>query len=155
VGGRGPSAKPTAIRVLHGDEKRRINLNEPQPNSALPITCPEWLSEYAKEEWHRLEPHFVSMGILKGTDQASFALYCEAFARWRQLLLASHKSPPVFKSERHEGFVKNPIYSQLKDAAVELRLMLREFGLTPSARAGIRVTVTNPQPAERLFTKVS
>jgi phage terminase small subunit len=37
------------------------------------------------------------------------------------------------------GVVRNPAVAQQRDAALMVRSFAREFGLTPSARAGIKV----------------
>jgi phage terminase small subunit len=70
--------------------------------------------------------------------------------------LLAAKSPPIWKRGEDLGgnpiYVKNPLYAQVRDATSELRGMLREFGLTPSARSGLRVDVTIREAAERLFT---
>jgi P27 family predicted phage terminase small subunit len=80
------------------------------------------------------------MRTLTGADTMGLAVYCEAVARWRQIALVVASSPPVIQIEGGL-LVKNPAYSQIRDAATEVRVWAREFGLTPSARAGIRVDV--------------
>lgn len=154
MGKRGPAPKPTALRLLHGDQRCRTNLAEPQP---LPVALvrPDWLSPLAAEEWDRVAPHLEAMGTARATDQAALAAYCESYARWRVLVSLAAKSPPVLDRNRdgERIVVKNPVYSQVRDASAELRVMAREFGLTPSARAGLRVElVSADQGAERYFT---
>ena len=153
MGRRGPAPKPTNLRVLHGDKPSRINLDEPQPLD-VPILRPNWLSTVAMAEWDRLAPHLASMGTVKATDEAVLAAYCESYARWRRLAdLAAHSNPILNRGTEAEPiWVKNPIFSQVRDATAELRVLAREFGLTPSARAGLRVTVVSAAPVERLFT---
>lgn len=155
MGQRGPVGKPTALRVLHGERKDRINRQEPQPRN-LPITKPEWLSESAAEAWDLLVPDLEVMGTAKVSDWVALAALCETYSRWRRVNLLSSKSPPIWKrGEDDEGnpiYVKNPLYAQIRDLTGELRTMLREFGLTPSSRAGLKIDVTITQAAERLFT---
>jgi hypothetical protein len=47
MGKRGPVAKPTSLRILHGDRKDRINTSEPVPPTSE-ITSPDWLSDKAR-----------------------------------------------------------------------------------------------------------
>jgi hypothetical protein len=46
MGKRGPAAKPTKLRVLHGDRADRINADEPEPPEDE-IRCPDWASDIA------------------------------------------------------------------------------------------------------------
>lgn len=55
MGKRGPAPKPTALRVLHGDRKDRINDAEPQPAEGE-VTAPEELSDDARAIWDQLPP---------------------------------------------------------------------------------------------------
>jgi P27 family predicted phage terminase small subunit len=136
VGRRGPAPAPTRLKLLKGTEPGRINTSEPKP-LAGPVVKPDWLSPRASEEWDRVGPHLEHMRTLTGADEMALAVYCEAVARWRGLAEVVAKSPPVI--QREGLLVKNPAYSQIRDAAIEVRMYAREFGLTPSARAGIRV----------------
>jgi len=138
VGRRGPAPAPTSLKLVRGDERRRINVDEPRPLPG-PVVKPGWLSKLAAEEWDRVAPHLEAMRTLTAADTTALAVYCEAVARWRTLAEIVAKSPPVI--QREGLLVKNPAYSQARDAAIEVRMFAREFGLTPSARAGIRVDV--------------
>src|SRR5262245_53672168 len=149
MGRRGPAPETTRLKLIKGTKPYRINTNEPQP-LALAINRPEWLSPLAGEEWDHVAPHLVAMGTITDADLAGFAIYCEAVARWRRLAELVAQSPPVVN--RDGAVVKNPVYAQVRDAAAEVRLWAREFGLTPSARAGIRVEVAVSGDAGRLLT---
>ena len=150
MGRRGPAPAPTKLKLLKGTEPGRINLNEPKP---LPGRAerPGWLSKYAAEEWDRVAPHLEAMGTLTAADGMALAVYCESVARWRQISAVVANSPPVI--QREGLLVKNPAYSQVRDAAIEVRMWAREFGLTPSARAGIRVDLYHHEAgASRLLS---
>jgi P27 family predicted phage terminase small subunit len=158
VGRRGPAGKPTALRVLHGDRPARINRQEPRP-PPLGMERPAWLSIGAEAEWDHLAPHLGLMGTVKGTDEVMLAALCETITRWKRVIALAAKTPPV-RNVAEEGeppvFVKNPLYSQARDLTNELRVLCREFGLTPSARAGLRIEiVTSGLTPDRLFTRGS
>lgn len=148
---------PTKLRVLRGgDHPGRVNRNEPRP-AAGAVTAPEYLSEEAARKWAELSPHMESMGLLTGADTDMLAAYCECYARWRRLTQLAAHSPPVFrgKTDSPDGeptFKRNPLWSQVKDAEAALRVLAREFGLTPSARAGLRAEAGAPDAGERLLT---
>jgi P27 family predicted phage terminase small subunit len=156
MGERGPAPRPTNIKLLHGEKKSRINLNEPQPRNVPVPAAPEWLSEEARELWDNLMPDLEAMGTLKVSDWPALAALCESWSRFKRTTILAAKSPPIWNrgtdAQGQPIYVKNPLYSQVRDATSELRGMLREFGLTPSARSGLRVDVTISQAADRLFT---
>jgi P27 family predicted phage terminase small subunit len=151
MGERGPVGKPTALRVLHGDAANRINRDEPQPRTIPVPAPPEWLSDEGRELWEFVRPDLEAMGTVKVSDWAALAALCEAWSRWKRITLLAQKSPPIFKRE-DDTFAKNPLYAQATQATSELRGLLREFGLTPSARAGLHVNVTLTNAVDRLFT---
>lgn len=151
MGQRGPAATPTKLKLLRGNPGRRpINDAEPEPLPG-PMARPPWLSKLAAEEWDRVAPHLEAMRTVTAADVTALAVYCEAVARWRQLAEVVASSPPVIRNRESGILVKNPAYSQIRDAAIEVRMFAREFGLTPSARAGIRVDhYHHPQGASLL-----
>jgi len=155
MGARGPAAKPTRLRVLHGGHPERVNKNEPHP-APLAVVKPSYLSKRASEKWDDLAPHLEAMGVLTAADVDMLAAYCESYARWRVLVELAAKSPPVFKRVVKAGddpvFVRNPIWSQVRDATAELRVLAREFGFSPSARSGIDGQAGLAFAAERLLT---
>lgn len=128
---------PTAVKVARGMRPSRINHEEPQALAGEVMT-PPGLSPLAAEEWRKVAPDLLTMGVLARTDAAGLAVYCEAVARWRNLALLVADAPPLIEGER--GMVTNPLYRLIRDAAAEVRVWAREFGLTPSARSGIHVT---------------
>lgn len=156
MGARGPAPKPTRLRVLHGDHPERVNRREPRP-AAGPVERPEFLSAEAAAKWDVLAPHMEAMGLLTGADVDLLAAYCECYARWRRLVQLAAKSPPVFRGKTDSGdgeptFKRNPLWSQVRDAEGALRVLAREFGLSPSARAGLRTEPPPGDAAERLLT---
>jgi P27 family predicted phage terminase small subunit len=138
VGRRGPAPTPTKLKLLRGNPGHRKIEPEPLPLDE-PIVKPPWLSELAAEEWDRVIGHLEAMQTVTAADTTALAVYCEAVARWRGLAEVVASSPPVVRHGESGILVKNPAYSQARDAAIEVRMFAREFGLTPSARAGIRV----------------
>jgi P27 family predicted phage terminase small subunit len=138
------------VRLLRGERPGRINTNEPKPLDA-PIEKPDWLSPAASELWDRLVPHFVAMGTVKACDAELLVAYCEAWARYKRIQELVNVTAPLHKG-REGVLVKNPIWTQMiKDVTTDLRVLAREFGLTPSARAGLKVEITSGDVG-RLFT---
>ena len=133
---RGRKPTPTAIKELEGNPgKRKLNENEPKPKKKA-LSCPKWLEPEAKKEWRRLSKQMEQSGILTEVDMASFAGYCQAYARW--------KEAEEFITQ-HGTIVKTPSgywqqVPQVSIAQTYLKIMNRfseQFGLTPASRSRI------------------
>lgn len=154
MGERGPARKPTRLRVLHGAAPEKDVTLEPAP-AELPVQRPEWLSPDAAAKWDVLVPHLLSMQLVTAVDVDVLSAYCECYARWRKLAGMAARTPPVF-NRGGEGaqmmLVRNPLWAQVRDAEAGLRTLAREFGFTPSSRAGMRVGTAMGEIAERLLS---
>lgn len=126
----GRRAKPTALKLLEGVRKDRVNLNEPTPPVGA-IAKPE-LSEYASPVWDELAPLAIAMGTLTPADVAAFRTLCELSATLR--LESARKGQKKF-SAMAEG-----------KTATALRPFYEMFGLNPTGRARIRLPNADAKP---------
>lgn len=143
---KGRKPKPTSIKVLEGNPgKRPLNFAEPHPEKKLP-NCPEWLEDEAKAEWERLAVPLHNLGLLTELDMASFASYCQAYARWKEAeeFISQHGS--IVKTKT--GYWQQ--VPQVSISRANQAMMLKaasEFGLTPSARSRIIAGGADPNSA--------
>jgi P27 family predicted phage terminase small subunit len=76
--------------------------------------------------------------VIKVSDADCLRCYCEAVARYNVASRLYDKTGPVVA-----GFggamVKNPLHQIVRESAEQVRAFARELGLTPSARAGLKV----------------
>lgn len=146
MGKRGPAGKPTALRVLHGDRKDRINTDEPQP-SAGEVAPPEWLGDEALAVWEEYAPDLEAKRVLTAWDVEAFAAWCDAVARRRDA--ARHVEEegavvehPVFNKNGDQTGVrlgKNAWLLALDAADAQVQRYGARFGLTPSDRASLKI----------------
>ncbi|MEX0749525.1 MAG: phage terminase small subunit P27 family [Dehalococcoidia bacterium] len=133
-----PGAKPlpTNVKRLHGTlRKHRMHGHEPQVTSDLP-SCPRELSKAAKREWRRIAPELAQLGLLARIDRAALALYCDAWGRWVEAQQALQKYGVVVKSPN--GFpMQSPYLAIANKALDQMRLLLGEFGMSPSSRTRV------------------
>ena len=146
---RGRKPTPTAIKELEGNPgKRPLNAKEPKPVKKAP-SWPKWLEPEAKKEWRRLSKQLEQLGVLTELDMASFAAYCQAYARY--------KEAEEFITQ-HGSIVKTPSgywpqVPQVAQAQTYSKIMLRlaeQFGLTPSARSRIIAGGGDSAPADEM-----
>lgn len=152
MGKTGPKPKPTALRILHGDRKDRINDQEPTPAEGE-VIAPEELSEEARAAWDRLAPDLIRLGVLTPWDVDAFRITCEALARYRAATRLVNGSALLVQGPN--GLVKNPALVVQREAEVTFSQYGARFGLTPSDRSQLKVETpgagTGPG-AERLLS---
>jgi P27 family predicted phage terminase small subunit len=152
MGARGPAPKPTQLRVLHGETApSRVNPNEAKPRAAAPQT-PGWLSGRALEVWHRTCVELKHMGLLSAADGDALTVYCQAVAHYEEAVALVAQDGMMIPG-RDGGVVKHPAMQFVRDQAVLIKVMAREFGLTPAARVGLSGDKgEEPGGAERLLS---
>lgn len=157
-GGQGRPAKPTNLKVLHGDRKDRINDGEPVP-AAVEVVPPAWFAEAAAaspegqesalDVWHRMAPDLIDKGVLTTWDVEAFAVYCDVVVRFRQASMEVSRTGMTIDGAR--GTVKNPAVTAAKDYADLMHRYGARFGLTPSDRAGLKVERGDPRGGAAKF----
>lgn len=132
MGSRGPAKKPTALRILHGDEERRINRNEPQPLDEVPEPPMALEGEYL-EVWNHTVRHLAGMGLAKSADRSALLAYVLASVEMFRSARLVMQSGPLLK-DAHGVVRRNPALIVLNNQQSQVRVFAREFGLTPAAR---------------------
>jgi P27 family predicted phage terminase small subunit len=141
MGKRGPAPTPTGLRLVRGDRKDRINLDEPQAREGLP-QCPIEAAPEVHDIWNYTIDQLDHMKIVTLADRDALYAYCEAVVLHRHAsrLIATEG---VVIEGLHGGWVKHPAHQIQRDAASVMRAFAQEFGLTPSARSTIKMHVND------------
>jgi P27 family predicted phage terminase small subunit len=134
--------KPTSLRILDGDAPYRINGDEPKSPPGLGDP-PDWLDALAREEWARVRVVVEGMGVATRADSAGAALYCHHFSVWRRAWQTIDREGMTIETDT--TVKSHPAVGIANTAAREMAKLLGQFGMTPSARAGLHVRET---PAE-------
>ena len=139
----GRRPKPTALKVLHGVRKDRINTREPKPKAGEPVK-PTALSSPASRAWDRVAPLCLAMGTLTTADGEAFATLCELVATrglvsqekkrrgFRVLIDVTDKNGNT-RNQQHPAVVLE------RATATALRPYFEKFGLDPQGRARLTV----------------
>lgn len=150
MGRRGPAPKPTKLRILHGDEERRINRNEPQPAEGQPEP-PAALDAASRDVWNYVVAELDAMGLANRPDRDQLHAYCEAVALHSKAVKLVHAAGPLLRDE--DGQVRtNPAVRIQMQASRSMLLFAREFGLTPAARVHLTAGVIADVHADRLLS---
>jgi len=115
----------------------------PVAPKALP-RCPPHLTDVARKEWRRLAKPLHDMGVLSVTDRAALAAYCQSWARWVEAEEHLQKGPPLIKAP--SGYVQQSPWLGIANKQLEIMgRFMAELGLSPSARARLRLPGAGPQ----------
>ncbi len=135
----GPAPKPTFLRVLNGNPSRRpLNENEPKPKKEMP-SCPGHLNKEAKKEWKRISKKLFNLGLLTEIDGQALALYCQAWANWKDACEHIEKTGMIIRASKNNYPILNPYLSIANKAFDQMRMLLSEFGMTPASRSRVGV----------------
>lgn len=156
----GRPAKPTSLKVLHGDREDRINRDEPLPERG-DVAAPEWLDDRSRQVWDRLAPDLTAKGVLTSWDVDAFAAFCTVVVRNADALsdvACNGTSLTTVERELSDGtviyrVVKNPAWQVARESTALVATLGGRFGLNPSDRSQIKVGGDRgaTQGAERLL----
>ena len=142
MGKRGFPPKPTALRIVEGNPgKRAINKQEPKPPPGIP-KCPSHIPSVAKSLWRELAPLLANMGVLTEADRRALELVCSTYAEYRHADDDVKVNGITYQTTSTTGdtvIKANPAVAMRSDAAKRYLALIKEFGLTPSSRAGVKV----------------
>jgi P27 family predicted phage terminase small subunit len=141
VGRHGPAPEPVAAKLARGETRpSRVNYEAPIPRQARP-SVPRSMSGAAKYVWKRVISE-QAPGVILAVDRYLLRIYCEAVVRYEQAAVAYAASSVLVNNRGH--LTKNPLHQVVRDNAEQVRLFARELGLSPAARAGLRMDSSRP-----------
>lgn len=148
----GRPAKPTNLKVLHGDRPDRINRAEPVPGQG-DVVAPKWLDGDGLAVWNELAPDLIRQGVLTAWDVEAFAMACDQVRLYRQAK-ARVKRDGVMIAGTRGVLIRHPMLQVQRDAAATFAQLASRFGLTPSDRAKLSIGGADGEPkgAERLLS---
>jgi len=92
----------------------------------------------AQKVWRRVMRDMRGTDIILAVDADVLRCYCEAMAFDVQAAEPLARSGPLVTGRARE-LVRNPLQPIVRDHREAVRLFSRELGMSPSARAGLRV----------------
>jgi P27 family predicted phage terminase small subunit len=125
--------------VVNGQGYKSPAVEAPEP--------PEWLCEEGRAEWYRVTPDLLSAGMIARADRAALSAYCQAWAELVDATKALQRDGRYLSESQQnskgevlgEKLKPHPAIASQRDAFGRVKSFLAEFGLTPSARARLKV----------------
>lgn len=147
----GRPAKPTNLKVLHGDAEHRINRNEPIPFDQ-PVEPPYPLTSKVQEIWDRLAPDRIRVGVLTHWDVDAFATLCELIALKEEAFEEAHRGVLVEGARSKNERVYNRAMQGVRELTGLLNTLGGRFGWTPADRAKLSITSDEEDVADEYLT---
>lgn len=158
MGKRGPKPTPKAVKRRRGTYRADRDGGAPEPEPAKPRR-PAWLGKEAARHWSAVAAELEAMGVLARVDQVALALLCQALADYlaaRAVVEAAAQEGAVrFCAKTDMGnIIQHPAVGVMNKSWERVVKLAREFGMTPSARAGLKVPGAKA-PADPLLDLIS
>lgn len=139
MGARGPAPKPTNLRILDGTGRQhpeRVPKGEPDP-AHVDSTPPSWLKGKGERKVYReVAGKLERMKLLTEADQMAVAQLAIYWVKWKAL--ADDATTEVTTTDTGYTATDPRINSMVK-LGEKVTALLKEFGMTPSARTRIQV----------------
>jgi P27 family predicted phage terminase small subunit len=97
----------------------------------------------ARQVWQHVMAE-MPPGVILSVDEHALRCYCEAVVRYLNAQRIYQESTPLIRQAR--GLTKNPLHQVVRDNAEQVRMWAHELGLTPAARAALRMDLTGVAP---------
>lgn len=138
--------KPTALKKIQGTERadRKVK-NEWQPNEVVTFDAPTELNEWGTALWNDLMEEFRHVKLLTRVDYGSLLVCCNEYGTYMEaddLIKAQGLQVEVEIYDKNGNVVgtkteKNPMIAVRNESMRNYYSMMKEFGLSPSARTKI------------------
>jgi len=138
MGARGPRPTPTEVLKRRGSSlvPKRRRQREPKAPPGRP-SCPSWLSGRGKELFAALLKELELLGVLGKSDRTAIALLADAQDQYLSTRETIEEEGETFTTDK--GYVgQHPAVAMRTKAWDRVMRGCREFGLTPSARVGVK-----------------
>ena len=147
MGKRGPKPTPTAALALRGSWRAKSRPSEPKPSGGKP-RVPAWLPNEAKTIWKALIPILAEMRVLTTADGFALSRFCTSYARWQRLVLFLAENGETADDHRVKRL--RPEVRIASNLADQISRLEQQFGLTPSARASLRMELSKREEPDPL-----
>ncbi|MGE3108837.1 MAG: phage terminase small subunit P27 family [Phycisphaerales bacterium] len=144
MGRRGPRPTPTRDLQRWGSWRAALRTCEPDMTALVGVPpCPKWLDREGRRAWKFVTAGLAARGLLTQVDGQALVRYCRIWSRWMAMERYLLRHGPTYTVRSRDGKRSRPRPWPQAALAAKLGAQLteieREFGLTPGARAWMRL----------------
>jgi P27 family predicted phage terminase small subunit len=152
----GSNRKPKGLHVLQGTFRADRHLGDsPEAPSGSP-EAPGSLTGEMGAEWARMTARLAALGTLSSVDGALLWSYCRLWADACRLQADADALPATWYEKvsvdgagvEHREPKLHPVFAQLRQYRLALRVLLIELGCTPLARGRVLKSAKPSQPTK-------
>ena len=136
---RGRKPKPAALHGLHGNPGHRAPKADGPDLPRRAPACPKHLGPEGRAEYRRICRLLKGRGVLAETDRAVLTAYAEAWQAYVRASAEVARDGPELTSTTTGQTYTSPAYHRMTGAAKTMVRLAAELGLTPTARARLKV----------------
>lgn len=146
--------KPTKMHKMQGtyrEDRHGGKEPDPKPLKVAPEP-PEHFNEYAKEEWYRVVPNLIQLGLVSEYDLGILEIGIEHYGIYRELWENIYTEVYLDKAGRRrkrkrtlQQFLENksvqniPEVSMMKNSLQIYKDIIFRFGITPVERSKVKL----------------
>ena len=153
---KGRKPLPTNLKLLMGNPgKQKLPKGEPNPGSRIPDP-PDVLNDYALEEWNRITPVLLALGLISDLTVPAVIAYCDAYSDWRTATeelnrIRKEKSglATLIQQTSNGNIIPNQLKLVAKAARADMIRYATEFGGTEIAK--IRLAIDPGRGKKKVF----
>lgn len=148
----GRKPKPSHLTLIDGNRGKRRIKKEPKPEALANLRAPSWLDAFSREFWKRHAPELSRLGLLSILDRDLLSAAAERWSVYRRA--ARELKTSLIQSTEANGRICKPESAIARQALMECRAIMAEFGCSPASRtrvAGIIPEKESDDPAAKYF----
>lgn len=107
---------------------------------------PDWLNDWAKDEWYTVVAWLQSIGLLSSVDVSIIAAYCQQMGVFREAEAYLEHGRVIVTDKGYE--MPSPWVAIGNKALMQALKIASEYGLTPSSRT--RITLPKQKAKSKL-----
>jgi P27 family predicted phage terminase small subunit len=134
----GQKAKPTRIKELQGTLRPGRQRNEPDVAPGIPAK-PAWLKGIGGRCWDKIAPLLADNGLLTKLDGMALSGLCDYYAIWVEAREIVHREGLTMVNAKNDTEYQHAVLGIMNRAWREVMKLACQFGMTPSARAGLAI----------------
>jgi P27 family predicted phage terminase small subunit len=153
----GANRKSRQLHIIQGTfQPSRCRAEAPEPPPGVPA-APGVLTGDAEAEWDRMIVRLTASRTLSTVDGALLWNYCRLWADCERLQADADALPQTWFEKtsvdgagvEHVEPKLHPVFAQLKQYRLALRVLLVEFGLTPLSRNRVQASTDRAPTVDR------
>ena len=107
---------------------------------------PDYLDEYAQQQWRQLVPVLEAMGVLAEVDGFLVGMYCSQLSIYRQCEMELETDDSLTVETQAGGKRRHPCLGIMKDCVDTTTKLAALFGVGPMSRVKLQQAIPPPSP---------